>query len=205
MASIMQQCAQSIAVAAAFLAFLRILQGDWSSMPTSTIMVTVTIIQVFSLASRWLVPAAKDTSFSPCTAASTLSALPSSLSNVTAQIVVVGLLAGLSACFMYAVGLRAAVVPGMALLLGGLSNRVFKKAACSFQDSDQLASIDDARSPYHDEFWPKLDTQEEDTSSASVLADVAKWGSGMPSPCHFGLDTVDTDFLLSPSRAELDN
>lgn len=205
MAAIMEQCAKSIVVAATFLAFLRIFQGDWSSMPTSTIMVTVTIIQVFSLASRWLAPAAKDSSCSPCTTASTLSALPSLLSNVTAQIVVVGLLAGLSACFMYAVGLRMALVPGMALLLGGLSNQMFKKAACSFQDSDGLASVDDVRSSYHDEFWPKLETQEEDTSSAAVLADVAKWGSGMPSPCHFGLDAVDADFLWSSSRVDVDN
>jgi len=195
MTGIMEQCAKSIAVAAAFLAFLRFFQGEWSSMPTSTIVVTVTIIQLFSQASRWLVPAAKDSSSSPYTAASMLCALPSLLSSTKAQIVVVGLLAGLSACFMYAVGLREALVPGTALLLGGLSNQVFKRAERSCQDTYGPASVDDVRSPYHEEFWPKFETREEDTSSASILADVAAWGSDILSPSHFNLETVDVDFL----------
>jgi len=201
MAGIMKQCAKSIAVAAAFLVFLRFFQGEWSSMPTSTIVVTVTIIQLFSQASRWLVPAAKDSSSSPYTTASMLSALPSFLSSTEAQIVVVGLLAGLSACFMHAVSLREALVPSTALMLGGLCNQVFKRAERSCQDTDGPANVVDVRSPYHEEFWPKLDTRDEDTSSASILADVAAWGSDILSPSHFNLDTVDVDFL----RAELDD
>lgn len=200
MASIMEQCAKSIAVAAAFLAFLRTFQGNWSSMPSSTIIVTLTIIQVFSLVNRCLQPATKDTP----SAASTLSALPSLLSSTSAQLVIVGLFAGLLACFMHVVGLREAFVPGFALLLGGLSNSGFKKLVRRGEDVAGATCTEDVRSHFHKKFWPQLDFQAEDTSSASVLAEFAAWGAGMPSPCNFGLDTVDTEFLLSSSLDELD-
>jgi len=201
MAGMMEQCAKSIVVAAAFLAFLRFFHGEWSSMPTSTIMVTLTIIQVFSLVNRALQPATKDTP----SAASTLSALPSLLRSNTAQIVIVGSLAGLLACFLKVVGLREALVPGFVLLLGGLANSGFKKLVPCAEDIAREASSENVRSYFHRSFWPQLDLQKaEDTPDTSVLAELADWGAGMPSPCNFGLDIVDTKFLLSSSLDELD-
>lgn len=108
---------------------------------------------------------------------------------------------------MHVVGLREAFVPGFALLLGGLSNSGFKKLVRRGEDVTGIAGAtctEDVRSHFHKKFWPQLDFQAEDTSSASVLAEFAAWGAGMPSPCNFGLDTVDTEFLLSSSLDELD-
>lgn len=172
-------------------------------MPSSTIIVTLSIIQVFSLVNRCLQPATKDTS----SAASTLSALPSLLSSASAQLVIVGLFAGLLACSMHVVGVREAFVPGFVLLLGGLSNLGFKKLVRRGEEITGIAGAtctENVRSHFHKNFWPESDVQAEDTSSASVLAEFAAWGTGMPSPCNFGLDTVNTEFLLASSLDELD-
>lgn len=192
----MEQCATSTTVAVAVVAFLRLFQGDVALMPTSTIIVTFSIIQVFSLVNRWLLPAAKDASQNgtTCTTTSAFSALASLCSNGTAHAVVLGLLTGLSASLMYALGLREALVPGTALMLGALANLGFKALARGCQEG-----VQEPDAAMDAQFWPKLaEPQAEDTSSASILGELAAWNSDMLLSLPLGFDEADSS-IYQPS------
>jgi len=191
-----QHCAASIIVAASVFTLLCFLSSDFTPVQYSATLVTLCIIQAFSLVNHIVGPQTKvaSQSLSSRFATAASSSVHNILSNTNNQVAAVGLLAGLLAMFIRVAGLcRPVVIPVASFVLGGLFCKGMKLLALMGMDVPQ----DDGVSPqgstlsHHSKaFWPELRTDvEEDLRSESILADVA----GEPAlslPCPWEVDEL---------------